>query len=250
MAALAAERERQPVGVPIDFGDDAAGVEIVGDQPLIDQGERDRARRAGEGLRGRTGVAEAGLEGEIAVPLRPHRRSSRRERGGGADHMGQRLPVDGDRLGGVLGVRNRIRNHEGNGIAHMTHLITRQHRIGRDRDGGFGDKALARQVAERGGIGAGQHQGDPGHRAGLRHVGDRKARMRVRRAQHDRFAQPGRRVIGDIAAGAAQEAIILQPCDRLADAEFDRLHSYSAGAVRLGSGRARLARWAIHRAIT
>ena len=50
----------------IDLGDDAAGVEIVGDQPLIDDVERDRARGAARRRARSRGHRRAGLEGEIA----------------------------------------------------------------------------------------------------------------------------------------------------------------------------------------
>ena len=157
VAALAAERERQPPAGLIEFGNDAAGVEIIGRQPLIDHVERDRARRRREGPRGRAGIAETHLEGEIAGLLGPYRRRVRGERRRGTDRMGQRLPVDTDGLGRVLGMRERIGNHEGDGIADMADFIEREHRIGRNRDRRLGDQALARQVAEPGGVGTGQH---------------------------------------------------------------------------------------------
>ena len=67
--------------------------------------------------------------------------------------MGQRLPIDTDRFGRVLGMLELVGNHEGDGIAHMADFIERQHRIGRNRDRRLGDQALARQVAELGGVG-------------------------------------------------------------------------------------------------
>jgi hypothetical protein len=73
MAALAAQRQRDARAVV--FGDYAARVEIVGDEPLVDERERHRARRLGEGARGRLRVTELGLEREIAARgdrPRPH----------------------------------------------------------------------------------------------------------------------------------------------------------------------------------
>ena len=190
--------------------------------------------------------------------------------------MGQRLPVDDDRLGGVLGALDGIRDHEGDRIADVAHLVRLQHPIGRDLDPGAGHEAQARQMAEPGGIGAGEHQRDPRHGAGLRQIGDAKARMRVRRAHHHRMEQSGRRIVGHITAGAAHQRIVLQPPDRLPDAEFAGLHGCASprggpcgrpprlGAPRgapdrvprlfgrrvSGSGRCRVVRCAIQRAIT
>ena len=72
---------------------------------------------------GRARVAELGLEGEIAGPVGPDLRRAGLERGHGADHVRQRLPVDRDRLGGILRRRERVGDDEGDGIADMAHHI-------------------------------------------------------------------------------------------------------------------------------
>ena len=132
VAALAAERQR--VAVAVVFGDHAAGIHVIRDQPLIDDGERDRARGLRERRLGGSRIAELGLEGEIARPVGPHLRRARRKRGHGADHMRQRLPIDRDRLGGILRRGEAVGDHEGDGIADVAHHVLGQDRIDRNLD--------------------------------------------------------------------------------------------------------------------
>ena len=162
MAALAAERER--ITLAVVFGDDAAGVEIIGHQPLIDDGELDRARGLREGGFSLARVARFGFEGEIAGPVGPYLRRAACERGHGADDMRQRLPIDRDGFGGVFGGGNRIGNHEGDGVADVAHLVAGQDRIIRDRNIDIGNGAEARQGLQLGDIGRGQHQAHTRHR--------------------------------------------------------------------------------------
>ena len=116
--------------------------------------------------------------------------------------------------------------------------------------------ALARQAAELGGVGAGEHQRHAGQRLGLCRVGAAHARMGVRRAQHEAVEQAGRRMIGDVAAGAAQERVVLPAGDGLTATEFGPWHAlapirvYSAGAAGCGAGAWRLALSAIQRQTT
>ncbi len=211
------------------FGNNSAGVEIIGGKPLIDDAERDGARSAREGARGGLGIAHRGLEDEIA--MRPHLGGIRCERPHGANHRRQWLPVDHNRLGGIARPVKRIRNHEGDRIADMAHGIACEDRIWRHIDGAARHLALARQVAERGGVGACEHERDARHRARLGDVSDAKARMRMRGAQHDRVQASWRRVIGNVAPGATQERVIFLARDRLAGAEFGSEHGTVPPAI-------------------
>ncbi len=86
-----------------------------------------------------------------------------------------------------------------------------------------------------------------------RGIDDAEARMRMRRADHARVQQIGRRMVGNIAAGPAQERVVLLAPHRGTESEFGHLHGlpYSAGAGGpSGSGRRRLVRSAIHRLTT
>ncbi len=132
VAALAAERER--VALAVIFGDDAARIHVIGDQPLVDHAELDGAGGLREGGFGLAGVAGFDLEGDVAGLIGPDSRRFRRQCGGSADHMRQRLPIDRDRFGGVLRLRQRVGDHEGDGVADVAYLVARQDRIMRDLD--------------------------------------------------------------------------------------------------------------------
>ena len=66
--------------------------------------------------------------------------------------------------------------------------------------------------------------------------------MRMRGAHHDRVKEAGRGMVGDIAAGPAQEHVILLSPHRGAEPESGHWHvsSYSAGAGARSGGRRRL----------
>src|SRR5262249_56992991 len=51
----------------------------------------------------------------------------------------------------------------------------------------------------------------------------------VRRAQHHGMEAPWRSMVGDVAAGAAEEGIVFLAGDRLADAEFQKRHGSFPG---------------------
>ena len=229
--ALARQGQRQAVVRRIVFGDDAAGVEVIGRQALIDQRQRHDFRRLREGARGRRLVAERDVEGDIAAVLRPNPRRVRLQRRGDADDMRPRLPIDRDRLGGVLGAIKRIGDHKGNRVADVAHLVARQDRIGRHIDRGVRKRHSARQRPEIGGVGASEHEPHARHRPRFRRI-DAKTRMGVRRAQHHRVQRAAHRSIGDIAAAPAQQRVVLLAHDRLADAELQRLHGDYSALVR------------------
>ena len=235
MPALAAQRERDAVAGRIVFGDDAAGVEIIGDETLVDQGERRGVRRLGECRAGGGGVAERRLEGDIAGAARPDQRRVLLHRRRGADHGRQRLPVDGDRLGGILRLLDRLGDDECNGVADMARRLARQYPIRRRGERLVGNAGLARQWTELGNVGGGQHEMHTGRRARVCRVGDTKACMRMGRAQDDGVQYAGRCVIGHVAAAAAQQRIVFLARDRLADAEFHLIQP-DAAPVRPGAG--------------
>ncbi len=222
--ALARQSQRQAVIRWIVLGDDAARVEIIGRQPLIDQRQRHDFGGLRESAGGGRLIAECDVEGDIAAVLRPNQRHARLQRRADADHMRPRLPIDRDRLGGVLGALERVGDHEGNGIADVAHLITREDRIGRHVERGVRKRDRARQQAEIGRVGAGEHKAHPRHCPRFRHI-NVKPCMGVRRAQHHRMQRATRRGIGDIAPAAAQQRVVLLAYDRLADAELQRLHA-------------------------
>ena len=209
------------------FGDHGAGVEKVGDETLIDDAQRNDPGGRRECVRGRALVAERHLEGRIAGAPRPHRRRARLERIEGADHMGQRLPVDRNRLGGVLCLLDGVGDDEGDGIADVADHVARQHRIGRRVDLHALGNGDAGQPAQLGDVGRGEHEMHAGQTARHRHIGDAKTRMGMGRAHHHRTQRAGRRDVGHIAATAPDERIVFLAGDALGDAEFGRMHGHS-----------------------
>jgi hypothetical protein len=180
MRALAAQRQRDAVRLRVVLCDDGSRIEIVGDQSLIDDGQRHGLGGGRKCLCGGSLVAQRLLERDVAVVTRPHLRRARFERLNGRHHVGQRLPLDDDRLGRVLGLRDRIRHHEGDGIAYMADLVRRQNGVRRhvdreplrDRDTG--------KRAEISHIGAGQHEMHAACAACRRDIGDAKSRVGMR----------------------------------------------------------------------
>ena len=247
VAALAAERQR--VAVAVVFGDHAAGVHVVGDEALVDNGQRHRARGLRESLFGRGLVADRCLEGQIAGLVGPDLRRAGFERGNGADHMRQRLPVDGDGFGSVFGGIERVADDEGDGIADMTHGIGRQDRIMRHLDRDVRQYARRWQRTEMGNIGGGEHQPHALHGADAVEIGDRELGMGVRRAQHDGVQRLVGCDIGNVASGAAQQRVVFLAREGLAEAEFHGGHSIGLPAG-CGCLPARLVRNAIQRDTT
>jgi hypothetical protein len=82
-------------------------------------------------------------------------------------------------------------------------------------------------------------------------IGNTEAGMGVRRAQHDRVQRCGRRDIGNVTPGTAQQRIVLFARERLAEAEFHCWHLfYFLAGFGFGCARPWLARKAIQRETT
>ena len=71
----------------VRFTDIVPPDEIVRNDALVDERERDHARSLGKGVPSRRGVAECHLECEIARPIRPNSGGTGRERRRGADDV-------------------------------------------------------------------------------------------------------------------------------------------------------------------
>ena len=130
VAALAAERQR--IALAVVFRDDAAGIEIIGDQPLVDQRDFGAARGLGESLARRFRIADRGFKSEIARPVRPNeRRAGLQARQWHRSTCGSACQSMVDRLGGISRVFQRIGDDKGNRIADVAHDVARQDRIER-----------------------------------------------------------------------------------------------------------------------
>ena len=218
VAALAADRQR--VAVAVEFGDHAAGVEIIGDQPLVDDGELDDLCSLGEGISGGGRVADGDLEGKIAAPVGPDLRRALFQRVDGTGDMRQRMPVDLDRLGGIFCGRQRVGHDEGDGIPDIARDLARENWVRRDLDLDVGHHARRRQGSEMADVGGGQHQADAGHRAHAAEVADPETGMGMRRAHHDRMQAGCRLDIGDVAPRPAQQRVVFLARERLAESEL------------------------------
>ena len=141
----------------------------------------------------------------------------------GPDHGRQRIDIDLDRLGGVLRLQQRLRDHKRDGIADEAHLVGRQRRSRRplhgravavvERDDAFEraiggeigagiDAEHARHAARRGGIDALDHA------------------MGNAAADHDRIDFAGKLDVVGVAALPTHQDRVLGPRYRLADTEF------------------------------
>ena len=150
---LAAERQREAVLGLVVFGDDRAGVEIIGDEALIDDGERHSLGRRREGRVGLVLVADrlSRTPDCRACPATP---AARRACSAATASItaGMRLPVDRDRFGGVARLLDRVGNDEGDGIADVVHFLAGQNFVGRRREVDAGNRKHHRQLAEVGGV--------------------------------------------------------------------------------------------------
>ena len=97
---LAAESQR--IAITVIFGDHAARIEIIGHQPLVDDGQLNDACGFGESLLSRARVAGFRFECKVARPVRPNLRRTGLERGNSADHVRQLVPRQSPDLRRIL----------------------------------------------------------------------------------------------------------------------------------------------------
>ncbi len=205
MAALAADGQRQVIALGVVLAHRRARLHEIGDDARIDDAHfRDRMRLGEDGL-GRLLVADRDVEQHIAGLVGPDLRRPLLDGIGKAHHRRQRRPVHLDRLDGVARVVDGVGDHEGDGIADMTHLVLRQDRIGRAGEGIDLEIEQARQVAELLDVLGGQDQRHARQSAGLGRI-DGVSGMRVRRAQHQGMQRRMRRDVGRSRTGGLSDA--------------------------------------------
>ena len=179
----------------------------------------------------------AGAVGIQARRVRPHRVADR-------DHRRQRCPIDLHRFGAVGGDRLGLGHHHGDGLADIAHGFRRQRRIRRPID------LETRRQAQLG-IGAARpfrvvrHRPQPvGHRVaagedgqharqggGTGNVDRANACMGVRRTHQRGVTQAGRESVGGVAPPTCQQAQVLDPGQRGANAAGCIRHEISAVVV-------------------
>ena len=85
--SLTRQGQRETTVCRVIFGDDATGIEIVGNDTLIDERQLNDFRRPGEGAGGCRRIAERDVADDIATTPRPDERRVGRERRDGTDHV-------------------------------------------------------------------------------------------------------------------------------------------------------------------
>ena len=142
-------------------------------------------------------------------------------------HRRQRLVVDDDKFGGVLGRGDAGGDDDGDDLAHLARGVGRHaemRRVVGFRAVRVGQKDFRRMVRPdrmRNGVQAvrqhvrpGQHREHAG--CGARHAGVDRADQRVRmwRAQHDRIGLPGQVQVVAVAPAAGEQAEVLSSANR------------------------------------
>jgi hypothetical protein len=138
----------------------------------------------------RTLVTERRLEGDVAGAFRPHWRRAGSQRIEGADHMGQRFPVDQYRLGGVFRLLDDVGHDESESISDVADHVEYQHWIGRRVDLYALGHADAGQPAQRGDIVRSENEMHAGQTARHGNIRDAKTRVGMGRAHHHAWSAP------------------------------------------------------------
>ena len=206
----------QPVTVRVVLDDRAAGLDRRRHQPR--QPVAPAHDMLGARKRVRDVAASARPNGEIAVGR------------GGVGHGGTRLVVDLDELRRVLGSRDGGRDHGGDRLAHVAHLVLSENRVG------LVGQLHAAWSADRKGsdataqLGRGDHRQQSGGR--VRRPDSRDRGVRVVRANEHGVDHPGTVDVVDVASPSAQHARVLAPAQRHPDhahPSWSRIQSATSG---------------------
>ena len=205
--------QRQVSAAGIVFGDCGARLHRIRHQPVVDELELGDVLGVLERGIGRVGVADVPVVDRV---VRRRFVNERRALGGGLggiDDRGQHLVIDHHLLGRVLGLRQRIGDHDGDRVADVIGLAGGDRRVRRH----LHRRAVLRQhgpaadqIAELvlGELRAGEHAGDAGHAGRGLGVDVPDLGVRVRRADEiDRGLARPADVVG-VVAFAGDEAMV------------------------------------------
>ncbi len=215
--------QREAPGLAIILRERRARLHRVHHHAAVDELEGRDMRGLGESGRHLLAVAEMIVERDVARRLLVDERRARSRRLLGAHHRGQRIDIDLDRLGGVLGRERGLGDDAGDGIADEAHLVARQRRPRRllhRRAVPVLERHDAFERAVLGEIGAGIDREHARHRARDRGVNALDHAMRDAAADHHRIGLAGELDVVGVAALAAHERGVLAARHRLADAEL------------------------------
>ena len=219
---LAARVKREALGRGIVVGNRRARLHRRDHDAVVDQLQPGDVRRPGKGpLRGRA-VAEAPVEtevGMVAVQLR----GIGRERLQDVRDRRQRLDVELDQFGRVLGGVRAQGDHQRQRLADVAHPPGREHRS-RRREQRAAVLVLERQLAEDRAVvlevGGGVNPEHAGRAGGGSGIDGAQHAMGVGRAQDHRICLARQVDVVGVAAMARDQIRVFLARDRLADAEF------------------------------
>ena len=193
-----------------------------------------------ESLRDFFRVAIMKIEREIVGHLVEHQRRARLDRLGGLEHRRERLDIERDRFGGVLGVGNGLRDHTGDRIADETHFVGGQRRprhVMDRRAVAVLQRHVAFEPAITGEIVRGQHGEHARHRLGGAGIDRADDAVRLAAAHHHGIGLAGAGHIVGITALAAHQRGVFGAANRLADAEFgQRKRGFGGSVVHVRAG--------------
>ena len=195
---------------------------------LLTSRRRVDVRCLGEGLGDLGRVAIVVVDADIAGRVVEHDRRAGLGRFARVGHRRQGVDVEHDRLGRVLGLRQRLGHDEGHRVAHEAHLVGGQ-RMARRRlhrravAVGHRDQGLERTVARRVEVGAGPYAQHARHRLRLFAVDAFQHAMRHLAAHHHGIGLVRQIHVVGVAALALEQGRVLLPRHRLADAEFHQI---------------------------
>ena len=232
--ALAARMQRPLFGRGVELADGRARLDRIHHQALIDQRQFHHMRRLGEGLSDLVLVAIVIVEREIARHVIPDLRCAGFRRVARRHHRRQRLDVERDRFGRVLGLRDRLGDHAGDRVADVTHLVAAQRRPRRIADRraiATLERQIAFEPAIGGKIGRGQDREHARHGLGGGGIDAADDAMRVAAAHHHRIGLARPVDVVGVAAFAAHQRRILGAQHGLADAEFHQRKRVFGGLI-------------------
>ena len=130
MRALCGAAQGQALVAGVVVGDRAARLHGVGGEPVDHHAVPDDVEGTCEGGIGRRLVAGFVHEGEVIRAFVVDGARARLDRVLERRHGGQHVVVDRDRLGGILGLVQRLGDHEGDRLADIAHRVARERELG------------------------------------------------------------------------------------------------------------------------
>ena len=164
------------------------------------------------GIGGGIGGRPRPIDREIVGRLRPDLRRAVLERGARVGHRRERLVFDSDEFAGVLGRKSALGDHHGHGFADMQHAVLGQRRpVGDDELCAIAarQRRMPRDITDAVHVGRGQNRDDAGHARGARRIDADDAGEGMRRAHETGIGLVRQRRVGDIAAVAADQNVVL-----------------------------------------